>query len=208
MKIVGYARTSTQKQDLSLEVQEKRIRAEAEYREAELELISEKMSGSLPPAKRPGLSRALDMLAKGEADTLCVAKLDRVARSLSDIANLLELANKQGWRFIALDLGVDTSTPEGMLVVGIMASIAQWERARIRERTREALAQAKVKGKKLGRPRAHDEKAIARARELRDDEGLAFQRISEVMFSEGFTSTLGTPLSPSTVMRLAELAAL
>ena len=121
MKAIGYARTSTQRQDLSLEVQENRLLAEAGFRNLDMEIVKEKVSGSIAPLSRPGLSQVLEKLATGQADTLVVAKLDRVARSMGDIANLLELAKEQNWNFIALDLGVDTSTPEGTLVVDIMA---------------------------------------------------------------------------------------
>jgi DNA invertase Pin-like site-specific DNA recombinase len=206
MKAIGYARTSTQKQDLSLEVQEKRLRAEAEYRDIEIEMILDKVSGSVAPLQRPGLSSALSMLERGEADTLIVTKLDRVARSMGDIADLLKLAKKQGWSFIALDLGVDTSTPEGTLVVGIMASIAQWERSRIQERIKEALAQAKSNGKILGRPRIHNVDMALRARELKD-EGLSLARVSQRLFDEGFASSKQTNISPSAVLRLLELGA-
>lgn len=206
MKAIGYARTSTQKQDLSLEVQEKRLKAEADYRGIELEMIQEKVSGSIAPLQRQGLSDALSKLERGEADTLIVAKLDRVARSMGDIARLLELAKIQKWNFIALDLGVDTSTPEGTLVVGIMASIAQWERSRIQERTREALAQAKSNGKKLGRPRIHDTDVALRAKELKS-QGLTLTSISKRLFEEGFTSSKQTYLSNSAILRLIDLVA-
>ena len=201
MKAIGYARTSTQKQDLGIEVQEGRLLAEATYRGIEVEIVQEKISGSVAPKLRPGLSRALEMLASGEANMLIVTKLDRVARSMSDIADLLELAKTQGWAFVALDLGVDTSSPEGTLIVGIMASIAQWERARIQERTREALAQARSNGKQLGRPRIHNAEAALRAKELKD-QGLTLATISNRLLEEGFASSKHTPISPSGILRL------
>jgi len=206
MKAIGYARTSTQKQDLGLDVQEKRLKVEAEFRGIEMEIVQEKISGTVSPLMRPGLSQILAALREGTYDTLIVAKLDRVARSMGDIAILLESAKKEGWNFIALDLGVDTSTPEGTLVVGIMASIAQWERARIQERTREALGQAKAQGKRLGRPRVHNEKAIQRATELREA-GFSLAKVSEQMFDEGFASSKGTRISDSSILRLLEAAA-
>jgi len=203
MKAIGYARTSTQRQDLSLEVQEKRLRAEAEYREYEFEMMIEKVSGSVAPLDRPGLADALEKLCTGEANVLMVAKLDRVARSMGDIARLLELSKLQKWSFIALDLGVDTSTPEGTLVVGIMASIAQWERARIQERTREALVQAKANGTQLGRPRIHKADVALRAKELHG-RGFSLAKVSSVLYDEGFVSSKGTAIVPSAIMRLVK----
>jgi len=205
MKAIGYARTSTQRQDLSLEVQENRLLAEAGFRNLDMEIVKEKVSGSIAPLSRPGLSQVLEKLATGQADTLVVAKLDRVARSMGDIANLLELAKEQNWNFIALDLGVDTSTPEGTLVVGIMASIAQWERSRIQERTREALAQAKENGKILGRPskiRPVDAKKAATLRR----QGSTLSSISKDFFERGLTTSAGARLSSSSVQRLLDYA--
>jgi DNA invertase Pin-like site-specific DNA recombinase len=63
--------------------------------------------------RRPGLTAALDMLARGEADGLVVAKLNRLSRSVADFAGLLRLARKQGWSVVALDLGIDTGTMNG-----------------------------------------------------------------------------------------------
>lgn len=205
-RAVGYIRTSTNRQDLSLEVQESRLRAEAEFRGIDILIISDQMSGSISPKKRPGLSSALELLAAGDADTLIVSKLDRVARSLADIAHLLEQAKAQGWAFIALDLGVDTSTPEGALVLGIMASIAQWERSRIQERIIEALVQAKSNGKILGRPRMYSDATRDRAAKLRDA-GLTLTDVSRTLYSEGVSTSKGMPLSPSAVSRLLEKAA-
>jgi DNA invertase Pin-like site-specific DNA recombinase len=202
-KAIGYIRTSTNRQDLSLEVQEKRLRAEAEFRGFEIVIIQDQMSGSIAPRRRPGLSSALEQLANGDVDALMVSKLDRVARSLSDIAHLLEQAKKQGWAFIALDLGVDTSIPEGVLVLGIMASIAQWERSRIQERITEALAQARANGKTLGRPRLHSNATNRRATVLRGN-GMTLHEISLKLHSEGITSGKGDCLSPSAVSRLLE----
>jgi DNA invertase Pin-like site-specific DNA recombinase len=203
VKVIGYLRTSTNRQDLSLEVQEKRLRQEAEYRGFDIVIMQDQMSGSVAPRRRPGLSAALEQLANGDADALIVSKLDRVARSLNDIAHLLEQAKKQGWAFIALDLGVDTSTPEGALVLGIMASIAQWERSRIQERIVEALAQAKANGKTLGRPRLHPKAVNDRARELKGF-GLSLHDISLRLKSEGITNGNGERLSPSAVHRLVK----
>jgi DNA invertase Pin-like site-specific DNA recombinase len=81
-----------------------------------------------------------------------VAKLDRLSRSLIDFAGLLERARREGWAVIALDLGVDTTTPAGELVANVMAAVAQWERRAIGERTRAALAVRRREGVRLGRP--------------------------------------------------------
>lgn len=201
MRAIGYARTSTSRQDLSLEVQEKQIRLACEMRGiTELTFVAEQVSSGVSPSSRPLLSGVLDSLKNNDADVLIVAKLDRVARSSAHIAVLMDDANTQGWNLIALDLGVDTTTPEGALVVGIMASIAQWERARIRERTREALQQAKANGTILGRPPV-SVKAKKRAYALNDGTR-SLNDIAKQLEKEGLTSSTGKRLSKSTISRL------
>jgi DNA invertase Pin-like site-specific DNA recombinase len=90
------------------------------------------------------------MLEAGQADALVVAKLDRLSRSVGDFAGLMDLARRQGWALIALDLGVDTTTPAGEMMANVMASFAQFERRVIAQRTKDALAQAKARGVRLG----------------------------------------------------------
>jgi DNA invertase Pin-like site-specific DNA recombinase len=81
-----------------------------------------------------------------------VYRYDRFARSLRQLVNALEEFRALGIDFVSLHEGVDTSTPNGRLVFGIFASIAEFERELIRDRVRSGLAAAKAKGKKLGRP--------------------------------------------------------
>jgi DNA invertase Pin-like site-specific DNA recombinase len=153
-KVVGYARVSTDSQGAngsSLEAQRLAIEQACEARGWVLVQIEEDvLSGR--NMKRPGLQRALDACASGEVAGVVVAKLDRLSRSLIDFAGLLERARREGWNVVALDLGVDLSTPSGELVAAVMASVAQWERRVISERTKTALAVVKAKGeKKIGR---------------------------------------------------------
>ena len=89
---------------------------------------------------RPGLARALADIERGAASVLVVAKLDRLSRSLLDFAALMERSRKQGWAVVALDLGVDTTTPSGEMMANVLAVFAQFERRLIGQRTREALA--------------------------------------------------------------------
>jgi DNA invertase Pin-like site-specific DNA recombinase len=115
---------------------------------------------------RPGLTAALDAVESGEADALAVAKLDRLSRSVHDFAGLVARAQRRGWALVALDLGLDMTTPTGGLVANVMASVAEWERKVIGERTRAALAEKRAQGVQLGRPRAMSPESVSRTREL------------------------------------------
>jgi DNA invertase Pin-like site-specific DNA recombinase len=87
----------------------------------------------------------------GEADTLVVAKLDRLSRSMLDFAQLMETARKESWALVALDVNVDTTTPSGEMVAGVTAVVAQYERRLIGQRTRDGLAAKRAEGVRLGR---------------------------------------------------------
>ena len=87
-------------------------------------------------------------------DAVVVYRYDRFARSLRHLVNALDEFRALGIDFVSLHEGVDTSTPNGRLVFGIFASIAEFERESIRHRVRSGLAHAKSRGRKLGRPRA------------------------------------------------------
>jgi DNA invertase Pin-like site-specific DNA recombinase len=156
MRIVGYVRVSTDEQTASgagMAAQRDAIAREAERRGWDVVAIHEDGGASGRSLDgRPGLSAALSAVAAGEADVVVVAKLDRLSRSLIDFAGLLERARREGWAVVALDLGVDTTTPAGELVANVMAAVAQWERRVIGERTKAALAVRRAEGVRLGRP--------------------------------------------------------
>jgi DNA invertase Pin-like site-specific DNA recombinase len=154
-KVVGYCRVSTQDQSdsgLGLEAQKAAIRSECDRKGWALVELVEDAGYSAKSLSRPGMDHALDLLRSGVAGALVVAKLDRATRSVIDAANLLAQGEREGWALVALDLGLDPTTPTGELVANIMAAVAQWERKAIGARTREALAAKKAAGVRLGRP--------------------------------------------------------
>lgn len=158
MRMIGYVRRSkANKKRLDdpahgIGAQRAAIRAEAEQRGWELVWADADDGHTGAHTRRPGLAWTLAQLADGNADGLVVAKLTRLSRSVADFAGLLRTADKQGWSIVALDLGIDTSTVNGRLVAKIVMSVAEWEREIIAERTREALAEAREQGVRLGRP--------------------------------------------------------
>jgi DNA invertase Pin-like site-specific DNA recombinase len=153
-KVVGYARVSTEEQGVNgagLDAQRAAIEAECARRGWVLLRIEEDvLSGKT--IKRPGLQAALDACRGGEATGIVVAKLDRLSRSILDFASVLEEARRRGFNVVTLDLGLDLSTPQAELVANVIASVAQWERRIVGERTREALAVKKAQGVRIGRP--------------------------------------------------------
>ena len=130
--------------------------------------------------RRPGLAA----VESGRASGLVVAKLDRLSRSLLDFASLMERSRREGWSLIALDLGVDTSTPQGELMAPVLATFVQFERRLIGQRTKAALAELRAQGVTLGRPRSIDDEAIARAVRLRGD-GLTWRAVADQLNAEG-----------------------
>jgi DNA invertase Pin-like site-specific DNA recombinase len=103
--------------------------------------------------RRPELDRMLVACKRRQVDAVVVYRYDRFARSLRQLVNALCEFNELGIQFISLHEGVDTSTPNGRLIFGIFASIAEFERELIRERVRSGIAVARVQGKRIGRPR-------------------------------------------------------
>jgi DNA invertase Pin-like site-specific DNA recombinase len=161
VRVIGYLRVSTSGQEYGIEAQRSAIAAQALVKGWSVQWV-EDAGRSGKDINRPGITEALGLLKSGQADTLVVSKLDRLSRSLADFARLLETASKQGWGVVAIDLGVDTTTPTGLLLANIMASVNQWERQMIGLRTKEGLAVARSKGKRLGTPVRLDPKTQTR----------------------------------------------
>lgn len=167
MRVVGYARTSTDEQTAGLAAQEATIRAAVDARAGWqlLQVLAEQASGA--DAHRQGLAAALQLVHTGQAQALMVARLDRLTRSLGQLGDLLEDARARGWVLIALDTGVDLSTPAGEMVAGVLGAAAVYERRLIGVRTREALAARRAAGVRLGGPRRCPDEVLAEVVRLR-----------------------------------------
>ena len=148
-----YARVSTVNHGQDPEVQLGEIREFCKRRGFTVarEYVDKGISGSRE--RRPALDDLLAACRKRSADAVVVYRYDRFARSLRQLVNALEEFNSLGIEFISIHEGVDTSTPNGRLVFGIFASIAEFERELIRDRVRSGMAAAKAKGKRIGRPK-------------------------------------------------------
>lgn len=121
---------------------------------------------------------ALSDVDEGGARALVVAKLDRLSRSLLDFSSLMERSRKRGWALVALDLGVDTTTPAGEMMASVLATFAQYERRLIGLRTKEALAIKRSQGVRLGRQSTLAPSTRRRIVGLRA-RGLSYAKIAE-----------------------------
>lgn len=164
-KAVFYIRVSTDEKSASITAQREacqRIAAQRGY-EVVHEYVDENVSGAIAIEKRPALKRALAALAAEKADRLIVAKLDRLARNVRVALEIDEdYATRHGWGIVFGDMDVDTSTAVGKMQLSMFASVARFERDRISERTREALAVKRAEGVILGRPAKLSAAVVAR----------------------------------------------
>ncbi len=154
-RIILYCRVSTEEQassGLGLEAQEAKGRAYAALYGLELVDVVIDAGVSAKSLDRPGLREALAKLDDRQADGLLVAKLDRLTRSVRDLGALIDdyFGEKRGLRLLAVDDQIDTKTAGGRLVLNVLASVSQWEREVIGERTRAALAVKKARGERAG----------------------------------------------------------
>jgi DNA invertase Pin-like site-specific DNA recombinase len=208
--VITYSRVSTEEQALSglgLTAQTDAMAADVRRRDWTIveSFVDEGVSGTVAPTERPGLAAALEMLSAGEAEALIVSKLDRASRSTLDLLHLLETAEAEGWDFIALDLGIDSSTPMGKAMASIAGTFASLERDLIAQRTRDALAVAKANGVKLGRPSEQSAEVQSRAAKLHST-GLGYVRIARQLNNEGFTTARGGQFHATTAKRVLRAA--
>ncbi|API60225.1 resolvase [Tardibacter chloracetimidivorans] len=151
MALIGYARVSTDEQDTAAQLDALRAAGCSE-------ILEDKASGG--SRSRPNLGRALARVGPG--DTLLVVRIDRLARSLSHLLEIVETLRAKGGYFRSINDPIDTSSAQGMLMTQMLGAFAEFERALIRERTRAGLKAAGARGAKPGNPkmRARDAAAI------------------------------------------------
>lgn len=167
--ILGYARVSTA--DQNLDSQTDALTAEGAER-----IFADKITGK--SSSRPELDKMLEQLRPD--DVVLVTKYDRLARSLRDLLDIVEAIQQSGAEFRSVAEEIDTRTPAGRLTFHIFASIAQFERERISERTREGLQAAKARGRVGGRPPALSPSQRQEVRRMRDDEGRSTAEIARL----------------------------
>jgi DNA invertase Pin-like site-specific DNA recombinase len=150
-KIAVYGRVSTNGQDANMQTRELEQFAQARGWNLVDSYVDVGISGSKD--RRPELDRMMADARRRRFDVVLVYRYDRFARSLRHLVNALEEFRALGIEFVSIHEGVDTTTPNGRLIFGIFASIAEFERELIRERVKSGLRNARAKGQTLGRPR-------------------------------------------------------
>ncbi|UZU00053.1 recombinase family protein [Chryseobacterium fluminis] len=154
---IGYARVSTKDQNLDLQI-------EALEKAGCEKIYQEKISGTTK--NRPELDKMIEQFREG--DELHVWRLDRLGRSLKNIIDLVLSLSDKGIIIKGITDGVDTATANGRLFLNLMASLAEYERELIRERTNAGLQSARARGRLGGRPKGYTKETISKLLLLRN----------------------------------------
>jgi DNA invertase Pin-like site-specific DNA recombinase len=197
-----YARVSTNNGQ-NPEMQLEEVRQYCTRRE--MTIVREYVDKGISGAKehRPALDQLIADCRRRTVDCVVVYRYDRFARSLRQLVNALEEFRVLGIDFVSLHEGVDTSTPNGRLVFGIFASIAEFERELITDRVRSGIALAKSRGKRLGRPRVVvDRLRIANLRK----EGRSWAEVCDALGISKGTAQRAVLSLPKNLLEIASLS--
>lgn len=168
--LIGYARVSTDDQNLALQ-QDALSQAGCER------VFEDKLGGA--KAERPGLREALKYARSG--DTLVVWRLDRLSRSLKDLIEMVNRLESKAIGLKSLQEAIDTTSSSGKLVFHIFGALAEFERNLIRERTQAGLQAARARGRKGGRPKSLTQDKQDLAVKLYDEKHHTVKNICEMM---------------------------
>lgn len=204
MKVIGYVRVSTDKQDVGPEVQVAALREEAARNGWELEIRREEPASAKSLEGRPVLAQAMEDLQAHRADALAVQKYDRLSRSVHDFTGWIARAEHEGWKIMSVLDGVDTSTTMGWAQAVNMMTYSEIERRIISDRTRRAMAHIKATtGKHMGRPSRVPPAVVAQIKDMRRA-GLTLQAVADALNTQGVPTPSGGRWWPSTVGDIAK----
>lgn len=182
LRVVGYARVSTQAQGekgYGLAAQQEVMRQYCAANGLQLLTITFDVVSGGSVEKMHGRATAIAAIESGLADALLVRALDRATRDQLDAASIFKRANKNGWRLLDCDRA-DSGDPSQRLLADIRIAMAAEEKRKISERTREGMRRAKAQGKHIGRPSRIDPVVVEGIVEFRRD-GLSAKAIAEVL---------------------------
>lgn len=220
-RVVAYVRVSTDKQadkGVSLEAQQAKVAAYAELYDLDVVETIVDAGASAKSLEREGLQRALGMLKSGAADALLVVKLDRLTRSVADLGELVEAYFSQGrWALLSVSEQIDTRSAAGRLVLNVLASVSQWEREAIGERTSAAMQHKAAQGDYTGggspygyqvagerlAPVPGEQAVISAARAARA-RGLSLRAVAAELDAAGHRSRSGRPFAAAQVARMLD----
>jgi DNA invertase Pin-like site-specific DNA recombinase/peptidoglycan hydrolase-like protein with peptidoglycan-binding domain len=197
--VIGYVTVSSEAHRNEADPAVHAIEAVCERAGLELsEVVTDRESGR--GLERPGLTYALKQIAEGQASGLIVSDLRRLSRSIVDLGSLMEWFRDAGAGLIALDLGVDTSTPVGREVAMTLIALGDWERERIARRTRSGLTEVKASGRRVGRPSLRDRPDLVERITAMRSANMTLQAIADQLNAEGVPTLRGGAMwRPSSV---------
>jgi DNA invertase Pin-like site-specific DNA recombinase len=174
-----YVRVSSGEQNTG--AQERALREYVQRRGWKLEQIYRDQGVSGASSNRPALNELMKACQRGSVDVVVVWKFDRFARSLKQLMSGLEMCRALGIDFVSVTESIDTSLPSGELVFQMIGAVAQFERALIGERVRVGVANAKAKGKLLGRPplRSLTPAEVKELRKERRQKGISYRELAK-----------------------------
>jgi DNA invertase Pin-like site-specific DNA recombinase/peptidoglycan hydrolase-like protein with peptidoglycan-binding domain len=197
--VIGYVTVSSEAHRNEADPEVHAIEAACERAGLELsEVVTDRESGR--GLERPGLTYALKQIAEGQASGLIVSDLRRLSRSIVDLGSLMEWFRDAGAGLIALDLGVDTSTPVGREVAMTLIALGDWERERIARRTRSGLTEVTASGRRVGRPSLRDRPDLVERITAMRSANMTLQAIADQLNAEGVPTLRGGAMwRPSSV---------
>jgi DNA invertase Pin-like site-specific DNA recombinase len=185
--LIGYTRVSTSaqaKSGVGIAAQRQALADAARTQGlAVSEVFSDEGVSGRRMANRPGLQAAVSVLRSREASGLVVAKVDRLGRNAGEVLQFADLADHEGWRLVVLDVGLDTATTSGRMVLGMLAIAARFEHDRISERQNEKFRELRQQGRPRGRASA-DRSLADRMIGMREA-GQTLDAIAATLNSEG-----------------------
>lgn len=203
-----YIRVSTLRQEqdgLSLDAQERTLTAQAQADGYQIKVIREEGRSGKTFRNRPQLIEAINALNKGEASALYVTKLDRLARSLSDLLTILTQAERKGWRLRILELNLDTNSPQGRLIISVLGAFAEFESTLISGRQKEVHAERRATGEIWGVTKGCKPKTSASTQKRVVDlhqQGHSLRSIAATLTGENIPTTNGGTWRASTIAHL------